>query len=988
MSILSGLIIKKCTHSIIFFLLLVSSALAIGCSDESGQPSIAQPESTQTPITNKGDNPSSPDPQWTDSLDVLNINEILERMTLREKIGQLFFVRARGYFQNENSQEYQELLTKINDYEVGGIIFFKGTVYGQAVLTNKLQQQSRIPLWITQDMEFGAAMRVEGTTRITPAMGIAATGDANNAYWAGQITGQEAKALGVNQVFAPVLDVNNNPQNPVINVRSFSGDPDIVADFGTRFMSGITSEGVIPTGKHFPGHGDTDTDSHYALPVITADYARLDSVELVPFKAAIRENIPSIMSAHINFPKISNNPGRPSTLDRSILDRILIDSLGFKGLIITDGLEMRGISAHYSPGEAIMLALKAGADVMLLSPDELTAIRELEQAVYDGIISEERINESVRKLLAWKKGAGLFKDPTVNIHDLSRTVHSPKSQHRADKIARESLTLLNNERSIIPIQARRFPRILVLSVANDNNGETGQHLVKQMRRYHPAVRFEVFDQRTGSDEQRNILRDARWADLIVIGSYVRVNSRGKKQFDNRQQNFLDRLPSQTPKALLALGNPYVVYDMPDAEVQLITWDPWDDSKNQMQNTVPALFGMSTINGRLPINIPGMYKIGDGIRQPRATRCFDTPETAGLSPKKLQEVDTIVENAVDNETFPGGVLAVVKDGMLAYCNAFGYHTYDKNTQVAPNDVYDLASLTKVVATTTSIMKLVDEGNVKLDDPVSKYFSEFKEGDKNDIKVRHLLLHTSGLPAFRVYVDKLQTRDEILQAVKNEPLVNEPGTKYEYSDLGFILLGEIVEKVSGMPLNEYTHKTFYEPLGMESTWFNPKEVGTWLSSRIPPTEIDENYRNKTVRAEAHDERAWYMDGVAGHAGLFSNVQDLSVFAQMLLNKGSYAGKQYIQPETIQTFTSKQSTLHNRGFGFDRKSPTGFSTAGLLSSNKTFGHLGFTGTSLWVDPERNMAIILLTNRTYPKRTYGKNISKIRAEVADAVISSIIEQ
>lgn len=986
MSILSGLIIRKCTHSIIFFLLLISSALAAGCSDKSEQPSIAQPQSTQTSIaSNKADATLSSNPQWTDSLNVLNINEILERMTLREKISQLFFVRARGYFQNENSEEYRELLTKINDYEVGGIIFFKGTVYGQAVLTNKLQQQSRIPLWITQDMEFGAAMRVEGTTRITPAMGIAATGDANNAYWAGQITGQEAKALGVNQVFAPVLDVNNNPKNPVINVRSFSGDPDIVADYGTRFMSGIASEGVISTGKHFPGHGDTDTDSHYALPVINADYARLDSVELVPFKAAIRENIPSIMSAHINFPKISENPGRPSTLDRSILDRILVDSLGFEGLIVTDGLEMRGISAHYSPGEAIRLALEAGADVMLLSPDELTAIRELEQAVYNGTISEERINKSVRKLLAWKKGAGLFDDPTVNIHDLSRTVHSRKSQLRTDAIARESLTLLNNERGIIPIQARRFPRILVLSVTNDNSGETGQYLATQMRRYHPAVRFEVFDRRTGSDEQSNILRDARWADLIVIGSYVRVNSREEKQFNSRQRNFLKRLPSQTPKALLALGNPYVVYDMPDAEVQLITWD---DSENQMQNSVPALFGISAINGRLPINIPGMYKIGDGIRQPRATRCFDAPEAAGLSPEKLQGVDNIVENAVDNETFPGGVLAVVKDDILAYCNAFGYHTYDKKTQVAPNDVYDLASLTKVVATTTSIMKLVDEGKVKLDDPVSKYFPEFREGNKSSIEVRHLLLHTSGLPAFRVYVDKLQTRNKILQAVKNEPLVNEPGTEYEYSDLGFILLGEIVGKVSGMPLNEYTRKTFYEPLGMESTWFNPKEVGTWLSSRIPPTEIDENYRNKTVQAEAHDERAWYMDGVAGHAGLFSNVQDLSVFAQVLLNKGSYAGKQYIRPETIETFTSKQSTLHDRGFGFDRKSPTGFSTAGLLSSNKTFGHLGFTGTSLWVDPEKNIAIILLTNRTYPKRTYGKNISKIRAEVADAVISSINEQ
>lgn len=979
MSIQFGFFLKY-VRSIILCLMFASPIIFTGCSDEPG--SEIEPPIVEISSPGGVSDSTQLRPLFTDSLDVLTTDEILERMTLRQKIGQLFSVRARGYFQNEESEEYQELLKKVQDYQVGGVIFFKGTVYGQTILTNKLQEKSRIPLWISQDMEFGAAMRVEGTTRITPAMGIGATGDPNYGYWAGKITGEEAKALGVNQIFAPVLDVNNNPQNPVINVRSFSGDPDIVADFGTRFISGVSDAGVISTGKHFPGHGDTDTDSHYALPVINADYARLDSVELVPFKAAIQENIPSIMSAHINFPEISKNPGRPSTLDRSILDRILIDSLGFQGLIVTDGLEMRGISAHYSPGEAIRMALQAGADIMLLSPDELKAINELEEAVHDGSISEERINHSVRKLLEWKRGAGLFDDPTINIQQLSKKIHSQKNQLRADEISRQSLTLLRNEDNIIPIKARRYPRILVLSVSNDNDGDTGHYLATQIRRYHPAVRFEVFDRRTGSEEQANILHDARWADLIVIGSYVRVSSRGNNQFNNRQRRFLDRLPGQTPKVLLALGNPYVVYDMPDAEVQLLAWD---DSEDQVENTIPALFGLSAISGQLPINIPGMYALGDGLRQSRASRCFDAPEAAGLLPEKLRKVDTIMRDAIANKTFPGGVVAVVKDGMMAYCNAFGYHTYDKDEQVAPNDVYDLASLTKVVATTTSIMKLVDQGKVKLNDPVSKYFPEFGEGAKADVKIRHLLLHTSGLPAFRVYVDKLKTRAEIVKAVKNEPLIHQPNTTYEYSDLGFILLGEIVKQVTGMRIDEYAKKTFYEPLGMESTGFNPKERGAWLSSRIPPTEIDENFRMKTVQAEAHDERAWYMDGVAGHAGLFSNVQDLSIFAQMLLNEGAYAGKRYINPKTIRRFTSKQSDLNERGYGFDRKSPTGFTTAGQLSSPNTFGHLGFTGTSLWVDPEKNMAVILLTNRTYPKRTYGKNISRIRAEVADAVFSSI---
>ncbi len=603
----------------------------------------------------------------------LTIDQMLTEMTLREKISQLFFVRARGYFKNENTEEYRELLKKVNEFQVGGVIFFKGTVYGQAVITNHLQRQSRIPLWITQDMEFGAAMRVEGTTRITPAMGIAASGNTNNAYFAGEITAREAKALGVNQIFAPVLDVNNNPRNPVINIRSFSGDPNIVANFGTRFIDGVTDQNVISTAKHFPGHGDTDTDSHYALPVINADYTRLDSIEFVPFKAAIDQNVRSVMSAHINFPEIGSDSGRPSTLDRSILNRILVDSLGFNGMIVTDGLEMNGITSYYSPGEAAVLALQAGADILLLTPDELEAIDEVEQAVQDGELTEQRINESVRKLLSWKREAGLFENAQVDITELSKTISSPQNRYLADQIARESITLLKNEGNIIPIDNQRFRRVMVLSIASDNSGDTGRFLAQQVRRHHPAVRFEVFDERTNSEEQAEILRDARWADLIILGSYINVNSQEEQQFDDRQLEFIKKLPSQTSKVMLAMDNPYALQDVPDADVHMVAWD---DTDEQLANTVPALFGETAISGRLPIEIPGLYEIGHGLQQPRAGTCFDDPRSAGFSPDSLQKVEEIMQQATSDSTFPGGVVGVVKNGRLAYCHASGYHTYEK------------------------------------------------------------------------------------------------------------------------------------------------------------------------------------------------------------------------------------------------------------------------------------------------------------------------
>ena len=330
----------------------------------------------------------------------IDVDSLLAEMSLREKIGQLFFVRVYGNYKSNDDESYNKLLTQIKRYNIGGLTFFQGDIYGQTVLTNKLQRASQIPLWITQDMEYGAAMRVDGATRFPPAMGVAATQNPNYAYWVGKVTGQEAKALGVNQVFAPVLDVNNNPDNPVINVRSFSADPDTVAQYGRQFIDGLQSQGVLATAKHFPGHGNTDTDSHLSLPVVDKDFSAIDTVELVPFRLAISDSLNSMMSAHIAFPKISVDSTLPATMDPSVLNRILTDSLNFNGMVVTDGLDMHGISSNFSPGEAVIKSLKAGGDLMLLSPDQLTAIHEIEQSIERGKNTEARIDSSVRKLLS------------------------------------------------------------------------------------------------------------------------------------------------------------------------------------------------------------------------------------------------------------------------------------------------------------------------------------------------------------------------------------------------------------------------------------------------------------------------------------------------------------------------------------------------------------------------------------------------------------
>ncbi|MEX1010580.1 MAG: glycoside hydrolase family 3 N-terminal domain-containing protein [Balneolaceae bacterium] len=935
-----------------------------------------------------GWSPDAPYPEENSPADISSITdndieEIIASMSLREKAAQLFVIPVQGIYHHEEDQRYREWVRLIKEWQVGGLIFMGGDIYGQAVLANRLQSESSIPLWMTQDMEFGAAMRVRGTTRFTPAMGIAATGNPELARWKGIITAREAKSLGIHQIFAPVLDVNNNPANPVINVRSYSADPDTVALYANAFIEGVESVGIMATGKHFPGHGDTNIDSHLALPVIHHDYSRIDTLELSPFRSAIDAGLRSIMSAHIAFPAFGTDPGLPGTLDPGILGDILADSLGFKGLVVTDGLEMSGITSRYSPGEAAVLAIRAGSDILLISPDEMTAILEVVRAVESGELSEERLDLSVRKLLTLKRDHGLFENRGFTDPDsLHHRINTPPWQAVADRIARESVTLLKDEKSILPITEQKAPRILFIAVSDDATGDPGAGMLTELRKYHPNVVRHLLDPRTGTEEKLAIAEAAQEADLILIGSFIYVRSHQPIQMAPEKINFLNTLiAGETPSMLVSFGNPYLLMDLPGTDASMIAWSA---ASEQVSNTIPALFGAATIRGRLPIDIPGYFNIGDGLSIPRTRYRIDRPEAAGMITHRLMELDEIMHRAVDDSITPGGVVAVLRKGVLVWNRGYGYHDYEKINPVRETDVYDLASMTKIMATTTAVMKLVEEHSLHPGDRVSRYIPEFDTEEKREITIEHLLLHTSGLPAFRVYVDRLKTREEILHAIRNEPLEHEPGERYLYSDLGFILLAEIVEEVSGEPIDRFIRNHFFRPMGMESARFNPTAAGDWMTRRIPPTEIDTVYGRGRVSAEVHDERAWFMEGVAGHAGLFASARDVAAWAQMLLNGGLYQGTRYLLPETIDLFTGRRSPLNQRGYGFDRKSE-GFSTAGRFTGMDTFGHLGFTGTSVWIDPDEEIAIILLTNRTWPDRNRSDGIRELRAAISDQVMQSI---
>ena len=968
-------------HRFLFILVLISfGAYAInGCGSSKGSLKYNSNDFRLARITYKD---PSPKVFYYYTSDIDDVDSILNDLSLEEKIGQLFMIRASGVFLSEEDENYQELKEMIKQYHVGGIMFGKGHVYAQALTTHKIQALSKIPLWIAQDMEYGAAMRVSGGSWFPPAMAIASTGNPEYAYIVGKITAREAKALGVNQIFGPVLDINNNPNNPIINVRSYSENPSVVSRYGNAYIQGVMEEGIIPTAKHFPGHGNTSVDSHLRLPILSHSLKQLYQMELKPFISAIKIGIPSIMSAHIAFPKINPSSPTPATMNQEIIGELLRKKLKFDGIVITDGLEMGGITSLFSPGEAVIQSLLASSDLMLLSPDEPSAMYEVKQAVEKGILSIERIDHSVKKILTLKHNQNLFANRYPDINRLSHHIGLPEYQDIAQKIARESVTLLKNKNNIIPIRPSKYPNLFVLTIADDKSGSKGTTLIKTIRNYHPNTTAMIYDKRSNSREEEKILNYAKQSDLIILGAFIYVQSHRSIQLEKKRIQFLKKIMAfNKPIILVAFGNPYMIKDFPDTDVHLLAWSANDI---QVRQTVPALFGGSSIQGKLPTTIPSLYKVGHGIKLPQKAVRFDTPGSAGMDSRILKRIDTLMQQAIWDSLFPGGTVTVVKDGIISHSKGYGYFSYKKHEKVKSSSIYDLASLTKIVGTTLAVMRLVDEKKIKLSDRLGIFLPTFSGGGKKIINIEHLLTHTSGLPAYREYIDSLRTLEPIINAVSNEPLIYPPGKKYVYSDLGFILLAQVVEQVTQQSIDDYLRKFFFYPLGMISTHYNPYKKGNWIKRRIPPTEIDTKYGRGEVQAYAHDERAYFMGGVAGHAGLFSSGYDLAIYSTMLLQKGLYAGERYINSKTIDMFSKPRWKKSIRGLGFDRKSIE-FSSAGKLTSERTYGHLGFTGTSLWIDPEHNMSIIILTNRTYPNRDQRKSLQTLRADIADVAVKSI---
>ena len=907
---------------------------------------------------------------------------MMNNMNLKDKIGQMIMVRVRSDYYSSDNYSKKQVDNWIKKHKVGGLITFdgNGNVHGMYNNHKYFQEISELPLLIASDLERGAGQQMKGATLFPSNMAVAATNDSYNAYLQGEITAKEAKALGIHMIFAPVLDVNNNPNNPIINLRAYSDQPDIVADFGIQFIKGIQDQGLYACPKHFPGHGNTSIDSHSSLPIITSSISDLNNIELKPFKSAIKNNVKMIMMAHIAMPALDSSK-KPASHSYKITTDLLINDWNFKGLIITDGMEMKGITNQAWSGEAAIRAIEAGSDIILLPIDVERTIESIYNAVISGRIDEERINFSVSKILDSKRELNLFNNQ-LNFESLSSIVGSRDHLTTAAQIASSSITLVKDDKNQIPIKPEKINKMAHLILTTDENGNETLKTIKSNINYtHGNVKNIFVNYELSDILIDDLISKLDKFDQIIVSTLVKIRmNKGESTVNSTHLKLIKKMANNNlPFVVVSYGSPYL-NDYTFIDTYICSYGYGSVSQTAVGH---AIFGRKKIEGVLPINLNSKYKRGSGLKVDRASSIFDYNNEFDFSSSWK-----IINDAIDSKLFPGAQILVVKDSEILAEKSFGYQTFESNSpKIDINTIYDIASLTKVVATTPVIMKLIKKKYLHLDHEIYQFYPEFKGEWKDKVTIKHLLTHSSGLKPYEEYFKNknIKNSDDIIRdIVSKQNLLFEPGSEFKYSDLGMILLMDIAEKITGRTFSELVQSWILNPLNMKSSYFNPPVN---ILDVIPPTEIDNLYRNKIVKGFVHDENAFLMGGVSGHAGLFSNSYDIAKYAQTMINFGIYNGSRVFNSYSIKKTTKKQNTPYGSDYalGWDTPSIRGNSSAGDFFSKGSYGHLGFTGTSLWVDPNQKIIIILLTNRTYPTRD-KLGMHKLRRDFHNEIMSTII--
>src|SRR6185437_14500227 len=753
------------------------------------------------------------------------VKQTLKKLTLRQKLGQMLMVPYFGVFHPAESPAHKNILREVEENHVGGLIIMtcrgplglrRSQVYPTAVMLNKLQRRAKIPLLVGADFESGARMRLEEGTSFPSAMAIAATGDPKFAYDAGKYTALEARAAGIHWIFAPDADVNDNPDNPIINIRSFGEDPKSVAAYVKQSIRGIEENGALATAKHFPGHGNVNVDSHLALATVPGSREELEGNELLPFRAAIHAGVSAVMPGHLAVPAFEPNPDTPATLSHNILTGLLRKKMKFTGLIVTDALDMGGVTSIASPGEAAVHTVESGADVLLMLPVPDAAVAALELAVRSGRIPETRIYASVRRILEAKARLRLNNNRLVDVAHLNQNFAPPEYASHSQEIADRGVTLLRDKPRLLPLDSTRPLRVLLVALSADPDQWPGETLEPEIRPRVDSLTVLRADAQYSRVSALRLPPPASY-DVVIAALFVRVaDCKGNVAFPEDQRALVNELlATEKPVVAAAFGSPYLISRFPQATTWVAQFSTNDVSQRAV---VRAIFGQVPIGGKLPVTVPGVAQRGDGLHV-AASPMLLRPAVPEMS-AQLKPAHALLDRAVADVVFPGGVLAVGLRGQLSV-HPFGrLACVNKAPKVTADSIYDIASLTKPIVTTTATMMLVQQQRLDLDAPVKNYIPDFAVPAKSDpdpawrarVTVCMLLLHNSGLPAHRDFYKEAKGHAAVLARVLAEPLLRQPGTQIEYSDLGFILLGEIIERLTGESLSAFAMREIFKPLGV--------------------------------------------------------------------------------------------------------------------------------------------------------------------------------
>ena len=954
------------------------------------------------------------------------VDSVFNRMSEDERIGQLFMVIAEP---SNDAKNINSLLSLINNQKIGGVLFQKGDPLSQVGVTNRIQTEARIPLLIALDGEWGLSLRLNNTTRFLKNMMVGAITDDLLIEQYGEEVGRQCREMGIHVNFAPVADVNSNPHNPVIGNRSFGEDPEEVTRKTLAYSRGLEKAGIIAVAKHFPGHGDTDSDSHYALPTVSHDITRLNEVELVPFNRFINSGFSGMMVAHLNIPALGTK-GRPSSFSREVTTDLLRERMGFRGLCFTDGLAMQGAVAGTNESICV-LALKAGNDILVGPTNIVKEIEAVKQAVKRRELYMDDLNGRCRRILCYKYIAGLHPFKPLATTGLNQRLNTPEAELLNARLHAEAITVVKNDDDILPLKALNTKRIAAISIGSNVNNE----FQTMLKRYDAVDCFSLAGN-AGEADTKRIMDRLKNYDVIVCG----VHSTQAKEFPE-----LQALAAEKELILVFFTVPYHCANFSrsatHAKAVIIAYESTPLARSF---AAQVIFGGIAAKGTLSAGIPGMYPTGTGVFTEKTRLGFHEPGEVNINPYKLLAIDTIVQEGLDQKAYPGCQVVVAKDGMIVYNKSFGYHDYSKNNEVTENTVYDLASITKATATLLAVMRSYDDGNFTLTSQIAEFVPELKTSDKNDLIVKDLLYHQSGLPAtinfFEKAIDKNSYTGSLFSGksdtkhtvrydartyvntdfrfipnmVSNHQkpgfktmvapnfYVNDTfadsiiagivdakmGTKgkYVYSCINFILLKIMVEQQMKQPMDLLLDGYYFQRLGATTMTYNP--LRKMDANLIAPSENDQFLRHQVVHGTVHDEAAAFQGGVSGNAGLFSSALDLAKLAQLYLDDGMYGGERYISTKTCKLFTGSKSPTSRRGLGFDKpdaKNPN-LSPCGNLTPQSTYGHTGFTGTCFWIDPDNNLIFIFLSNRTLPSRVNTQLFTlNIRTRIQDAIYKSI---